>query len=147
MPSFFPQWVQDINTALGYVGFAITLYVLVTVRSIKRTFLSRVRLPKVIRDLEEAGSALNNSLGSWPSGKTQAQCQIKIAASLLKSVATLLPRNERKETSRIHEKLRLAGQEFDQPKFSRADPVWDLYSDIQSSITSLRQASENLKWE
>lgn len=147
MQSIFPQWALDINTALGFVGFAITLYVLVTVRSIKRTFLSKARLPKIIRDLEQAGSALSNSLGIWPAGKADAQCQIKIAASLLKSVAALLPRNERKEVIRVYEKLRIAGQEFDQPKFTQVDPVWDLYSDIQSNITSLHQTSENLKWE
>lgn len=147
MPSVFPQWAQDINTGLGVFGFLITVYVMIEVRSIKRSFLSRARLPELVRDLEKAGSALNASLDGWPLRRNDARSQIKIAASLLHSATSILPKEERRIASAANEKLRAAAERFDRPEFEQADPVWDLYSDVQSTITSLKQVSKNLKWE
>lgn len=147
VPSVFPQWAQDINTFLGLVGFIITVYVLIEVRSIKRSFMSRARLPEIVQALERAGSDLNANLSNWPSRRNEARSQVKIAASLLKSVATFLPKGEREEALRVHHKLNIAAQTFDDPIFNKAGRVWDLYSDIQSIITTLTQVSKNLSWE
>lgn len=147
MESVFPQWVQDINTGLSILGFAVTLFVLFEVKYIKNSFLSRARLPEVIKDLEKAGSILNGNLGQWPIQYNEARCQIKIAAVLMKSASKMLPANERKELLRTHKKLITAVQNFSQQQYTNVEAVWDLYSDIQSSIASITQVSKNNRWE
>lgn len=147
MQSIFPQWAQDINTGLSLLGFCITLYVLFEVKYIKNSFLRRARLPEVIKELSKAGSTLNTCLAQWPLQRNEAHCQIKVAASLMKSAIKMLPKEEKKEITRTHEKLTKAATEFNQAQFAQADAVWDLYSDIQSTITSMNQLSKNIKWE
>lgn len=147
MPSVIPQWVQDINTGLSILGFGITLYVLFEIKLIKNTFLSRARLPEIIRDLESAGSTLSDQLGQWPSQRNEAICQIKVAASLLKSASFMVPTAERNELLKTHKKLVGAAQSHSSKQPISTDSIWDLYSDIQSSIASMTQISKNNRWE
>lgn len=112
MPSVIPQSIQDVNTGLSLLGFAITLYVLFEVKFIKNTFLSRARLPELIRDLSKAGSILNGHLGGWPAQRNEALCQIKVAASLLESASPMVPKVERQELLQTHKKLTGAAQSF-----------------------------------
>ena len=51
-PSLIPSVVQDLNTLVGLVGFAITLGVWWQVRSVKRAFRSKARLPALISELD-----------------------------------------------------------------------------------------------
>ncbi|WP_448677286.1 hypothetical protein [Delftia acidovorans] len=145
--SFIPQWVQDINTAFGLVGFVITVVVMLQVWSIKRSFRSRARLPEIISELEKYGSALNKSLNEWPAQKNAAHHHIKVAASLIQSAVQFLPNPARKKAKTMQEKLEAAAKTFTYSKYDRADSVWDLYSDIQSIIVSLKQAARNMNWE
>lgn len=147
MPSAIPQWIQDMETGLSLLGFGITLYVLFEVKFIKNTFLSRARLPELIKDLQKAGSVLNGQLDQWPAQRNEALCQIKVAASLLKSASTMLPKSERKELLKTHKKLTSAAQSFSSQQPLSTDFIWDLYSDIQSSIASMTQVSKNNRWE
>lgn len=147
MPSIIPQWIQDVDTGLSILGFIITLYVLAEVKLIKNTFLSRARLPELIKDLQKAGSTLNSHLGGWPSQRNEAVCQIKVAASLLKSASSIMPKAERGELLQAHRKLKNAAQAFFSGREISADLAWDLYSDIQSSIASIIQVSKNNRWD
>ena len=147
MNSFFPQWLQDINTALGLIGFVITVVVMIQVGTIKRSFRSRARLPEIITELEQSGSALNKALDGWPARRNDAQSHIKIAASLIQSTLQFVPNPTKKQGKLIHKKLETAAKTFMEKKYDSAGAVWDLYSDIQSVIVSLNQATRNLNWE
>ena len=145
--SIFPQWAQDLSTGFSLIGFFITAYVLVEVRRIKSAFLARARLPDLIKELSKAGSALNIHLGQWEKQRNEARGQIKIAAALIKSALTMLPKPEKSELELIHKKLVDAAQHFSDEEYSNIDAGWDLYSDIQSCITSMNQVTKNMKWE
>jgi hypothetical protein len=147
LATIFPQWIQDLNTGFSLIGFFVTIYVLVEVRRIKSAFLARARLPDLIKELSKAGSALNSHLGQWDSRRNEARGQIKIAATLIKSTLSMLPKPERTELERIQKKLVDAGQHFSDQRHSNVEAAWDLYSDIQSCITSLNQVTKNMKWE
>lgn len=147
MNSVFPQWLQDINIALGLIGFVITLVVMIQVGTIKRSFRSRARLPEIITELEKSGSALNKALDGWPARRNDAQSHIKIAASLIQSTLQFVPNPTKKQAKLTHKKLETAAKTFTESKYDSAGAVWDLYSDIQSVIVSLNQATRNLNWE
>jgi hypothetical protein len=51
-PSLVPQWIQDVNTLVGLVGFAITIVIWWQVRNVKQSFRSRARLPDITGDLK-----------------------------------------------------------------------------------------------
>ena len=147
MPSIFPQWAQDLSTALGFLGFFITVVVMIQVSGIKRSFRSRARLPEIVKELQKAGSALNVTLEGWPSRKNDARSHIKVAASLLQAATPLLPRDSRKVTKELHRKLAESAKNFNDQKYNLPDEAWEIYSDIQSSITHLNQSVRNLNWD
>lgn len=147
LATIFPQWIQDLNTSFSLIGFFVTIYVLVEVRRIRSAFLARARLPDLIKELSKAGSALNSHLGQWESQKNEARGQIKIAATLIQATLTMLPKPEKTEMERIQKKLVDATQHFPDERHSNVEAAWDLYSDIQSCITSLNQVTKNMKWE
>lgn len=146
MGSIFPQWIQDINTGLSILGFFITIYVLIEVRHIKSAFLARARLPDLIKELSKTGSALNSDLDNWEHQKNKARSQIKVAATLIQSALAMLPKQERTAVARLQKKMLNATQHFSDEKYLTLDIAWDLYSDIQSCITTLSQVSKNMKW-
>lgn len=148
MESFFPKWVEDINTGFSILGFLITLYVAYEIREIKSSFLSKARLPEYIKDLKTAGSNLSTSLNNWPAEKNSAHEQIKIAVTILSSSSSIIPRRDRSTIDETIKKLKLTKNEFhSNPKCTESSHVWDLYGDIQSCITCMTQVSKNMKWE
>jgi hypothetical protein len=147
LTSIIPQWIQDLNTGFSFFGFLITLIVMFEVKEIKASFLRRARLPQVTKELAKAGSLLSSSLNQWPLERIQVHCQIKVAASLLKTAGKMLPKDEKKEVKKISMKLVNAAAKFNEPQFSDANSIWDLYSDIQSVLMSMDQLSKNIKWE
>ena len=147
MQSLFPQWVQDLNTALGVVGFAITVIVMLQVASIKRSFLSRARLPEILKDLERAGSALNAQLGEWPKRKNDARAHIRVASTLIATAIPLVHAQLKPPLKTTLRVLEAAVRDFNDPKFNLPDAAWDVYSEIQSGIVHLTQAVRNSKWE
>ena len=146
MPSILPQWLQDLNTALGIAGFVITVIVMLQVSGIKRSFRSRARLPEIVKDLEKAGSSLNATLAAWPAQKNDARSHIKIAATLLESAIRLLPRADRSPIKRLADRISTSAKDFTSTKYDNPNEAWDIYSDIQSSITHLNQSVRSLNW-
>lgn len=147
MNSFFPYWLQDINTALGLIGFVITVWVMIQLGSIKRSFRSRARLPEIILELEQSGSALNKALAGWPTQRNDAHSQIKVASSLIQSALQFVPNPTKRRAKFTQKKLETAARKFTEREYNNAGAVWDLYSDIQSTIVSLNQVNRNLNWE
>lgn len=147
MASYFSQWFQDLNTGLSFIGFLITSYTLYEVTGIKASFLARARLPDIIEELAKTGSALSSILGTWPKQRNEARSHIKVSAALLKSALPMLAGAEKREASKIQVKLSSAANKFSEPNYPSVDEAWDIYSDIQSCISSLTQVSKNMKWK
>lgn len=147
MGSQIPQWIQDLNTVLGIIGFFITVIVMFQVRLIRSSFRARARLPKLIADLNKAGSALSKDLGNWPASKNDGGAQVKVAASLIASAIPLVPRASRRSLSITHDKLSIAVRDFASPTYDDPSSAWDLYGDILSILAGLNQIEQNLFWE
>lgn len=147
LPSIFPQWAQDLNTGLSFLGFLISAYTLYEVTRIKANFLARARLPDIIKDLTKTGSLLNTALRNWASHRNEARSHIKVSATLLNAAMPMLPGAERKEIKKVKRRLDTIAAQFSNPNFPSVEEGWDIYSDIQSCLTSLTQVSKNTKWE
>lgn len=147
MQSFFPQWIQDINTGLSLVGFLITVYVLIEVRSIKKSFLSKARLPELISDLEKSGSIISKNLNNWPEQQHHFVHQVKISISLLNTTVEFTPTAQKVKIKNTVKKLSNSIDNTEKQKNITTEIAWDLYSDIQSSISQLTQILKNNQWE
>lgn len=131
---------------LGLVGFVITVVVMIQVAGIRQSFRSRARIPEIVKDLQKAGSALNSTLEGWPSRKNDARSHIKVAASLLQAAVPLLPRDIRVTIKRAEQKIAESATNFNDAKYNNPDEAWEIYSEIQSSITHLNQSLRSLNW-
>ncbi|MES2983987.1 MAG: hypothetical protein V4735_02235 [Pseudomonadota bacterium] len=142
--SFIPQWLNDANTLVSLLGFGLTVYVTITLSSIKSSFLSRARLPDVIKDLDSASSALNGCLNQWPDQRNDAMIGIKTIISLLRATKSMVPKSNRSEIKRLVVTL----EQISKPAANLSvDEIWAVYGDIKSVIVSITQASLNSKWE
>lgn len=139
--SVIPQWAQDVTTAASFLGFLLTLYVTWQVRSIRRQYAARVRLPDLIKELTAKGSELNTLIPSWPQHRNEVEGKIKVTMELLGAARKLLGRSDAGTVSRVHRKFSKAEEVGDQ------DQAWGLYTDLQMAIASLEQIVKNLNWK
>jgi hypothetical protein len=146
LQSIFPQWAQDLNTGLGIVGFLITCYVMYEVASIRKSFRSRARLPEIVKNLQTAGSSLNGILADWPMRKDDARVPIKNATHLLGAAMFLVKGDAKGSVRRLRKKLNTLARDFSDVKYDDPAQAWDIYSDIQASITLLSQTVSDQKW-
>jgi hypothetical protein len=140
--SFFPQWAQDVNTGLSFLGFCLTAYVTVQVWSIKRQYTARGRLPDLISELEKKGSELSAQLSVWPQKQNEFALTLKVSVVLLNTAGKLLPRSDAATLREVEAKLTKATSRVLTDK-----DAWDLYGDIQRAIANLQQVSKNLNWK
>ncbi|WP_369064852.1 hypothetical protein [Burkholderia gladioli] len=139
--SVFPQWAQDVNTGVSFLGFLLTLYVTWQVRNIRRQYAARGRLPDLIKELTAKGSELNTLIPNWPQDRNEVEGKIKVTVELLGVARKLLTRSDAGTVSRVHRKFRKTERVTDQ------DQAWALYSDLQMAIASLEQIVKNLNWK
>lgn len=140
--SVFPQWAQDINTGLSFLGFCLTLYVTFQVWSIRRQYMARGRLPDLISELEKKGSGLNAHLSAWPQKQNEFALDVKVSVVLLTTARKLLPRSEAATVREVEAKLGDAASRALTDK-----DAWELYGEIQRAIANLQQVSKNLNWK
>lgn len=145
--SAIPQPIQDANTILGILGFFITLLVMFQVRSIKKSFKSKALLPDIVSEIESKGSALNKLLPGWPNTKNEIKVTIKSTHSLINTSLQFATNPEKKEIKRINGQIKLAILLFETKKYNNLNAIWDIYGDIQTAITNLKQNSKNIHWD
>jgi hypothetical protein len=137
-----PEWIKDFETLFSLLGFVITLYVLYEVRAIRRAFKSRARLPEIAKDLSAAGSEISKLLRDWPSNRPMVKGQFKIVVTLLNVALEFVSGSQRADIKRVRLRIKNA-----LPSFSDGTDAWELYTDIQTSIQTLSQATKNAKWD
>lgn len=152
MTSYFPQWVQDLNTALSFfgflfttLGFALTIYVTYQVSHIRKHYLARGRLPSVVKDLEAIGSALSAHLANWPANEHAFNGQIQLTVPLLKTASRMVRRADGAE---VRELARSLARKKKGANSAAADSdAWAMYYEVQKVVMALSQVVKNMDWE
>ncbi|RKP54522.1 hypothetical protein [Pararobbsia silviterrae] len=152
MTSYFPQWVQDLNTALSLfgvaittAGFVLTLYVTYQVSHIRKHYLARGRLPDVIKDIEKIGSTLSAHLDDWPKNERDFAGQLQLANPLLMTASKMVKRADGLEARRLAQ--RLAKSKKSSQGSKTIDEAWALYYEMQKTVIALKQVEKNMNWE
>lgn len=142
--SCLPERLKDFESVLSMVSFVITIFVALSIRSIRKSFRGRARLPQIINDATALGSKISATLGQ--SLDTSQLAAIKgdfgRAQILLDNALPLMTGvNKKQVQSRIRELKRRVGNLTDPAE------AWDLYQLLQLSLENLKQSIQDSHWE
>lgn len=146
-PSLIPQWIQDVNTLVGLIGFAITLVVWWQVRNVKLSFRARVHLPHIADKLQISLDLLDELLNEpelkWlPLRKAFSAASARIETALPYASTT----SRRAATDAIQTVADMIHRIDSNPSRITLDTS-DARIAIERALTHLSQASDNLFWE
>ena len=143
-----PSWINDIASISSIVGLGISIYLLIAIKNIKKSFLRRARLPEIVIELTVVHKDLFNNLKDWNNESKLGIEKIKISMGIFENLRTKLPDAERKLVNQYLKKLRPKKYLFFTTtiKNIESDAAWDLYSDLSGLITCLNQLKEDSRW-
>ena len=97
LKSMLASWVVDLSTILSIVGFAISIWLLIMAKDIRKSFLRRARLPEVIKELNSASKKLSEHLKNWTTDEKEVIMQLSISKALLENLIPKVPEAEQKK--------------------------------------------------
>lgn len=147
--SFLPQWVSDAGTIGSLIGLIISIILLLEARKIRQSFLRRARLQPITRELKKATSEIAKTMKNWPKDKTPALEQFAIVKGLLENIRPKLPNEEKQNINHVLSKLQPKKFLLFQSTLSELseDTAWDIYTDLNTIVTSLDQLAKDSKWD
>ena len=94
-PSLIPQWIQDLNTLLGLIGFAITIVVWWQVRNVKTSFQAKARLPFLATAIGASCEELDAAMKKTDVTKPDLHLIFGQVSALLATARVLMPKRSR----------------------------------------------------
>ena len=141
--------MSDIGTVSSFVGLFVTIFLLMEARKIRKSFLRRARLPTITREMSKTTSDISSSLKTWSKDKNSALEQFAKLKGLLENIKPKLPSEEKKQINELLNKLQPKRYWLFKSNLSELteDMAWDLYTDLNTVVTSLEQLVKDSKWD
>lgn len=148
--SYLPIWLIDLGTIVTIAGFILTIWLLIITGSIRRSFMSKARLPEIIEDLKVSFEKLSEHLKvkDWSTEKVYAATELSKIRALLENAADKLPDIEKKKCNIVIKKMTKKRWLFIRMSLSvlEEEQAWELYVDLNGIITVLTQFEQDSKW-
>lgn len=141
LPSL-PQWVNDLNTILSFVGIGVTLWVSRQVASIRRAYLARAQLPDLHKEMEEITRRMAKHLEAKPFVPQEFLGEMKVALETVTAAGRIVDRTDRATLNLVLRSLQLAVKGL--PSW---DSAWIHYTDVQRVTRSVGLIAQTLKWK
>lgn len=146
-----PEWLSDMNafgSVASIIGLIVTIFLFIEARSIRKSFLRRARLPELNKDLAKAASEISVHIKTWENEKEPALEKFLHAKALLENIRKKLPDDERKMVEKYLSRLRPERLLFKRKEISNLnrDEAFQLYSELNGLVTSLRELAKDNKW-
>ena len=125
------------------VGLGVTVWVLLKVRKIQKSYLLRARLPVLGRKLGRHRSNLASLLDGYPESAREVQAELKRCRATLRSLGAIVSGALRADLNRIER--RVAGI-CGLWEAATADEIWELYADLGGLEEDVRNLIEDIKW-
>ncbi len=150
--SYIPSWVTDIASIASIIGLLITIWVLMETKNIRKSFLTKARIPDAIKELESLATNLSKTIPEWETNKQDTLIEIgkcssilkniepKLTASIKKDVTTTLEEFQRKKSIKNFWKIKSISE-------LSLDEIWNLYTQLQFVIEGLKQKKHDMRWE
>lgn len=123
------------------LGFLVSLYVLASLRGIRREFLAKGRLPKLIKDLKAHAREANDLLNNYNDSKQSFRAVLTKCVASLDSLRGKTPRDSRRRVKVLRKKMIAFG------KRESIDAAWDIYGLLQALIEFLQNQSLDSNWK
>jgi len=155
--SNLPQWLVDLSTLMGVIGFIITIigfiltYIIFNqVKEIKFKFLSKARLPQLNDDLSKSSSKILKHLSEDKIHFGLLSSEFSKCAGLLENVLLKLDSSNNSSAKSLLGKLKkrkwLVGP-FSYIQITDEKEGWKIYNELGSFTTFLTQLIKDSHWE
>ena len=145
-PSLIPSVIQDLNTLVGLVGFAITLGVWWQVRSVRLSFRTRARLPQLVSDLRAQLHCLEKLIGESAPADLDTRRVLASAEALLRSAIPVAPRHSRQAVRHAIKALDSAAAEATRCTASQHRRLLEAFGALCAAAVNLDQHALDLNW-
>ena len=147
MSNWLSQQIGKIDfSALGntasIISLIITVYLFYAVRKIKSFYVSKARVPELIRELKEHASHLAEFHRDFEDSSEQVLLEIGKAEVTLKSLRNKVQRPTRKSVSRVLKLIKTYT-----PFYRTKDNLWKIYVEMQKLIQEIAGAQSDRDWE
>jgi hypothetical protein len=146
-PSLIPQWIQDLNTVVGLIGFAITLVVWWQVRNVRLSFEIKGRLPRLITDIRASRKAIETILTQTPTPRQELQIESARVFALLDSAAELAPFRSRRLVRTATTKVDLAREQINGEEPLDLRVFNSALAALVAAETGLAQGIKKVAWK
>ena len=138
------SWIdlESIGSFASIAGLVVTIYIFFGVRKIKQEFLFRVRLPGLLKKIQNHASAISGELSTFPDSKNAILEELAIAQVNIKSLESKSFGTMRSSLK----KLRLNIEQLRGKREIEKDSIREIYLEMNMMIQEISNIREDDKW-
>lgn len=155
--SFLPQWLVDVSTIMGVVGFIITIagfiYTYIIYKQtdqIKSRFISKARLPKLNDELSNSARQILKILQQSDRQLELLSVEFSKCAGLIENILRKVNGPENTAGKSLLNQLKFRKWPIGPYKHIQVTDLqkaWDLYTELSGFTTKLTQLIEDSHWD
>lgn len=152
MDTFLNQYVVDSATIATLVGLALTFWVLIETKTLKKTFRKKARIPEIHSDLKECASrisALLRDAKNWENTRDHVSKEFAECIGLIESLVGILTGDDKRKANSLLDRLSPKPGRFKKrarEDINKRELAWSLYEDLSLLNTRLDQSVKDMNW-
>lgn len=145
-----PLWLSFLADVLSFVGFLLTIRLLILTKKIRKEFQSKARIPELRKTLVATVKSLTTLLQDWQRNRNQIVVALTTCQPVLESLKVKLSRSQSSSSRNLLKALRAKRRNwlgFQTHHEHSEEDVWRIFAELQGVIASLEQLEKDAKWE
>jgi hypothetical protein len=145
-----PEWVGLAADVASIAGLTITILVWRQVRSIKRSFVLRARIPEILIALKSINANLLNGFGAPGEPSRDPRADLARLHAVLVNLLQKVERPQRALVKALQDEIRegnrLTALNLPLLQGISRDAIWQVYFGVEGLLESLKQVTKDNKW-
>lgn len=134
--------LSDAGDVASIIGLLLTFFIYFNLRSIKRFYVFRARVPELLERLIDQSSKIASYQQDFSNSLQGIDVEVAQVEITLKSLKQKLNGSVRASVVRVLKQL-----ERYENQTKTSDNLWHLYIDLQKLIAEVHELQSDLKWE
>jgi hypothetical protein len=144
-----PDWLTISADSASLLSLSFTGVIWYQTREIKKSVVSRARLPESLSDLKKYKNQLLPYLREWPGFETEANSVVAKIDAVLRNLRSKLDGSEKKQISKLvvliaRRNAFWFGWENRDDNF-RANMMWNIHEQLEGAIELLEQLKKDVR--
>lgn len=138
-----PEAIQSLDTILSLITFIVSLKILLQIRNLRKSFVSKQRLPEINKDLSAIAKDMARHYADWDENLQNAKVSLGMLKPLYGALIKMTngqPKRNIKTLSKKAAKLDLKSD----PK-EKKEEYWDIYCDVRTCGLTIDQIIKDMK--